>query len=235
MINYVIPMAGRGSRFAKAGYDVPKYLIEYKGKKLLEYSLNSLPIHSEDCIYFIVLKEHAKKYDLNHEIINIVGNNIKFEIIELDCVTNGQAETVLRAREYIDNDIDLVIYNIDTYFSSKNLFELINSDKKKDGVIGAFKVFEDDPRWSFATEKNGIVVKTAEKIQISENALTGLYHFTKGKDFVKVAINHIERGVTNNNEYYIAPMYNDLILEGKQFVLDFVDEFIPLGTPEDLV
>lgn len=234
MINYVIPMAGRGSRFVKAGYNIPKYLIEYKGKKLLEYSLESLPIQDKDNIIFIVLKEHNLQYDLNKEILFALKGKKNFKIIELDTITDGQAETVLKAEQYINNSNDLVIYNIDTYFDSSTLQKLLSSDSKKDGILGAFKIHENDAKWSFAREHQGIVVETAEKIQISDNALTGMYHFTKGSDFVRIAKKNITGGAKNQNEYYIAPMYNDLINEGKEFILDFVEKFIPLGTPEDL-
>jgi len=33
----VIPMSGMSSRFAAAGYDIPKYLIEIDGKKVIEH------------------------------------------------------------------------------------------------------------------------------------------------------------------------------------------------------
>ena len=38
----IITMAGLGSRFRKAGYECPKYMIEAKGKTLFEWSMGSL-------------------------------------------------------------------------------------------------------------------------------------------------------------------------------------------------
>ena len=38
----IITMAGLGSRFRKAGYNCPKYMIEAKGKTLFDWSMDSL-------------------------------------------------------------------------------------------------------------------------------------------------------------------------------------------------
>lgn len=45
MINIVIPMAGRGSRFAKAGYIKPKPLIDVHGKPMIEYVTTTLQLY----------------------------------------------------------------------------------------------------------------------------------------------------------------------------------------------
>ena len=87
-MNFVIPMAGHGNRFKGAGYKIPKYLIEVKGKKLLEYSLESLPLELATNIIFIALKEHQDKFDINQKIKEIL-NNKAFNLVLLDDVTEG--------------------------------------------------------------------------------------------------------------------------------------------------
>jgi dTDP-glucose pyrophosphorylase len=230
-MNCVIPMAGFGSRFAEAGYEVPKYLIEVHNKTLLEYSLNSLPLDICENLIFVCLKSHNINYSLQVRIEKILGHNF-FKIIQLDNVTNGQAETVLKAADYFINS-DLLIYNIDTYFKSNTLKNVLLSEEKHDGVLGAFS--DNANKWSFAKlGADKFVVETAEKVVISNNALTGMYHFTNPNDFINVAKNAISNNITSLNEYYIAPMYNQLIADGKKFVIDIVDEFVALGTPEDV-
>lgn len=233
-MNFVIPMAGKGSRFVKEGYTVPKYLIEVNNKKILNYSLESLPLQLASKIIFIILKEHQDEFDVVSEVSTIVGDKNLIEFVFLDGVTGGQAETVLKAKDKIDTSKDLVIFNIDTYFKSKTLAEKLSDvSQKKHGVLGAFK--DDGTNWSFAKlNKDNIVEKTAEKDPISNNALTGFYHFTNPNDFFRIAELCITKGIKSKNEFYIAPMYNLLIQEGKKFVLDFVNEFIPLGTPEEV-
>jgi len=236
----VIPMAGRGERFLKAGYECPKYMIEIKQKTLFEYSLLSFPLEIFEKIIFIGLKEHEDNFRLT-EFINtkLLKYNLESEIrtVLLENITGGQAETVLKAKDFIDTQKDLVIYNIDTFFQSKSLKEkLLNPYLKKNGVIGAFKIDDsNDKKWSFAKiDEKGKIIKTAEKDNISEFALTGMYHFSKAQDFLQIAEKQIDSNIKTLNEFYIAPMYNGLIEQGNDYVIDITDEFIPLGTPEDL-
>lgn len=232
-MNFVIPMAGHGNRFKEAGYRIPKYLIEVKGKKLLQYSLESLPLDLATNIIFIALREHQENFNIEKEIKSVLKNK-SFKLILLDDVTEGQAQTVLKARDYLDNKTDLIIYNIDTYFKSNTLEErLLDDRKKKDGILGAFK--SNGTNWSFAkVTGEGIVMETAEKIPISDNALTGFYHFTDPLDFIDTAEYFISKKQKYKNEYYVAPMYNRLIDKDRLFVLDFVSNFIALGTPEEV-
>lgn len=236
---FVIPMAGKGERFFKAGYSLPKYMIEVKAKTLFEYSLLSLPLDLAKKVVFIGLKEHEDKYNLTDFINKKVQSfDLKAypEIILLEKVTRGQAETVLMAQDHIEPDEDLLIYNIDTYFQSQTLRrKLMDKKLKKDGVIGAFRLENPDNKWSYAklNEKNEII-ETAEKVPISNYALTGMYHFTKAVDFLQIAGHCVENNIKSQNEFYIAPMYNELIRKGKGLTLDVAEEFTALGTPQDI-
>lgn len=229
-MNLVIPMAGRGSRFEKEGYEKPKFYLTIEDKTLLEYSLESLPFKSANKIIFIILNEHEIKWNVSAFIKSKYGD-LNLEFVFLKDVTRGQSETVLAAEKLINNNEQLLIYNIDTYFRSNTLEKNVLS-KDCDGYIGAFEDEED--KWSFAkTDENGWVIETTEKVPISTHALTGMYHFSQGKDFVRVAKKAIKNNDKVKNEFYIAPLYNQLIKEGKKFKLDFVADFVALGTPQD--
>ncbi len=229
-MNFVIPMAGAGSRFKKAGFNKPKMLLEAHGKTLLEWSVDSLPLELCTSLVFIGLKEHKEKYNLENFIENKYGKyNIQF--LWLNDITRGQAETVYKAKDLIDLDTDLVIFNIDTFFISDTLKKNLLKNNI-DGVLGAFKSKED--RFSFAKlAEKGYVTETAEKIVISNYALTGLYHFKYPKDFFDICQKHIENHILYKNEFYIAPMYNELIKQGKKFIIDIAKEHWILGTPEE--
>jgi choline kinase len=54
----VIPMSGMSSRFVAAGYDIPKYLIEVDGKKVIEHIVNLYP---EDSKFVLLLTISIKK------------------------------------------------------------------------------------------------------------------------------------------------------------------------------
>lgn len=233
-MTFVIPMAGRGSRFMKEGFNIPKYMVEVKGKTLFQHSLESLPLELADNIIFICLEEH-EKFNVSAFIREKI-NHRNVKILKLKEVTRGQAETVYKCKDLVPENDEILIFNIDTAFHSTKLLETLSSDDlKKDGVLCAFIDKSPDDKWSFASlDKYGNVVKTTEKDKISDYALTGLYHFSKAGDFFDIAKDWIENDKTVRNEFYIAPMYNDLIQKGKKFTIDIVDDFIPLGTPQEV-
>lgn len=230
-MNFIIPMAGRGERFKKAGFELPKMLIEAHGKTLLEWSVDSLPLELCSNLIFIGLKEHKEEYGLEDVIVSKYATyNPKF--IWLDSVTRGQAETVVKAESLCDFGTDLLIFNIDTMFNSSSLKEIL-LDGSFDGVLGAFH--SNEPRFSYARlDSNGIVVETAEKVVISDYALTGLYHFKNCHDFFEVTTQHIEKNILSGGEFYIAPMYNELINKGSKFTVDVCSSHWILGTPDEL-
>lgn len=240
MIHYAIAMAGRGRRFAEAGASLPKYMIEAGGRTLFEHSVFSLPLRLPSKLFFIALREHERDFRLGAFIKEKLGRGapagVPWELVLLDAPTRGQAETVLKIEELVPPESALAIYNIDTCFSSPTLAaRLADPAARLDGVIGAFKLAGADPKWSFArTDPGGAVLETAEKVQISDNALTGLYHFSRAADFFETARAAVRGGETTRGEFYVAPLYNRLIAGGRRFVLDLADKLIPLGTPEDV-
>ncbi|MCB1745035.1 MAG: glycosyltransferase family 2 protein [Gammaproteobacteria bacterium] len=234
MKSFVIPMAGRGSRFQAEGHRVPKFLIEVKGRTLFEHALHSLPLHLADRLIFVCLDEHRE-----HDVETFIRSRIShpdIRVLFLEALTRGQAETVLRAEPHLSADSELLVYNIDTRFASATLADRLRGAlPKHDGIIGAFTDTSPDDKWSFArVDDAGLVIRTTEKEKISDHALTGLYHFSRAGAFFEVARQWIAAGRTVRNELYIAPMYNDLIERGGRFVLDTVNEFIPLGTPDEV-
>jgi dTDP-glucose pyrophosphorylase len=229
-MNFVIPMAGAGGRFKKAGYEKPKMLLEAHSKTLLEWSVDSLPLEICTNLVFIGLKEHREKYNLG-SFIKEKYNKYNLNFLWLDNITRGQAETVYKAKDLIDLDTDLVVFNIDTFFISDTLKKNLLKNNI-DGVLGAFESKED--RFSYAKlDEKGYVKETAEKIVISNYALTGLYHFKYPRDFFNICQKHIENNILYKNEFYIAPMYNELIKQGKKFIIDIAKEHWILGTPNE--
>ena len=234
---FVIPMAGKGQRFKDEGILDPKFLVETKGRTLFEWSLDSLPLDIASKIIFICLREHEKKYDIKKFIKKNMEkkfSGLSHEIIFLDKPTRGQVETVLHAKEHINNHSTLVIYNIDTYFLSTRLKSKLLTMKNTnvDGLLGAFN--SNDNKLSFIELDSEFVKRTKEKEPISDIASTGLYAFSNGKDFVDAAEFMLSNSLNTNNEYYVSELYNILIKRGKKFVIDLADNFSPLGTPDDI-
>lgn len=233
-INIVIPMAGAGSRFAKAGYKDPKPFIDVNGKTMIERVLENLYYPNARYI-LIARKEHIEaRLDLAAEIKN--KYNVEFVIV--DKLTEGTVCTVLHARNLINNDKPLVIANSDQIIDTK--FEDFVNDclnRKLDGSIMTFLDKESNPKWSFAkTDEYGFVTEVKEKQLISNRATVGIYMWTKGSDFIDSSIDMIARNERVNNEFYTCPTYNYLIENGKKigiYDIDF-DQMHGTGTPDDL-
>jgi dTDP-glucose pyrophosphorylase len=224
-------MAGHGSRFIQAGYELPKMLLDAHGKTLLEWSLNSLPLHLADTVVFIGLAEHENQFQLQNKITELYPNlSCKFAFIEK--VTRGQAETVYLTLPLCNTSQPLVIFNIDTFFNSSTLEQnLLKQDV--DGVLGCF--YSNENRFSYASVDTvfGYVREVREKEVISDHALTGLYTFKSIHDFREAFEYQEKNDLKVKGEFYIAPMYNYLIEKGKKYILDPSDKHYILGTPNE--
>ena len=231
-MNIVMPMAGRGSRFAEVGYSLPKPLIDVRGRPMYAWAMDSLPLELARRVIFVCLEEHLQDLRLREDIRTRYAA-LDPIIISLSKVTEGQACTVLEAREWIDTAEPLIIYNADTFCTTNLRSVLRELPADVDGVIGVFHATGD--KWSFArVNEHGDVVETAEKRRISDWATTGLYHFSRGADFVAHTDAMIAANERVQNEFYVAPVYNRLIAAGGKVRIDVAREVWGLGTPEDL-
>ncbi len=234
MLNIVVPMAGMGKKFQEAGYAFPKPLIDIKGKPMIEVVARNLKPKGDHRFVFVCNREQYEKYDLYNILKNATDN--QFEVVLLHGATEGAAATVLCAAQYIDADDELVIANADQYIDvSMDDFLAYARKKGLDGLIMTFKASH--PKWSYArTDDSGKVTETAEKRVISDNATVGVYYYKHGRDFVAAAQEMIHKNIRTNNEFYVCPVYNELILRDKAIGVYPIDTetMHSLGTPEDL-
>lgn len=228
-LNVVIPMAGAGSRFAQAGYTFPKPLIDVHGKPMLQVVLENLNIDAR--YIFIVQREHFEKYNLKYMFNLLVP---RWDCILMDGVSDGAARTVLEARQIIDTSNHLLIVNSDQ-FIEWNSNEVMYSFAADD-IDGGILTFESThPKYSFVkTDENGFVSEVAEKKVISNQATVGMYYWNRGSDYVKYAQQMIGANKRVNNEFYVAPVYQEAIADGKKIKVKNIKRFWSLGTPEDL-
>ena len=228
-MNVLIPMAGAGSRFQQAGYTFPKPLIDVNGKPMIQVVVDNLNI--EATFVFVVQKEHREKYNLD-TLLNLITPNCK--IVEVDGLTEGAACTTLLAKEFIDNDNPLIMANSDQFVewdSNEFMYKMI--EQKVDGGILSFTATH--PKWSFAkVDEAGFVTEVAEKNPISDIATVGVYYWAKGSDYVKYAEQMIEKNVRVNSEFYVCPVFNEAIGDGKKIKTFNIEKMWGLGTPEDL-
>jgi dTDP-glucose pyrophosphorylase len=228
-MNILIPMAGAGSRFEKAGYTFPKPLIEVNGKPMIQTVVENLNIDAD--YIFIVQKLHREKYNLD-TVLNLIAPNCK--IYEVDGITEGAACTTLIAKDAINNNQPLLMANSDQ-FVEWNSGEFLYS-MQSHNIDGGMLTFESThPKWSYAKiDENGIVKEVAEKNPISNIATVGIYYWKNGSDYVKYAENMISKNIRYNNEFYVCPVFNQAIENGKKIKTFNIEKMWGLGTPEDL-
>jgi HAD superfamily hydrolase (TIGR01509 family) len=227
-LNVLIPMAGAGSRFEKAGFTFPKPLIEVRGKPMIQVVVENLSLDAN--YIFVVQRVHREKYNLD-ALLRLIAPGCT--IVEADGLTEGAACTALLARQYIDNDQPLFFANSDQFVEwTPAEFMYRMAESQADGGIVTFKATH--PKWSFAKVVDGLVTEVSEKKPISEDATVGFYYWKHGSDFVKYADRMIAKNLRVNGEFYVCPVFNQAIEDGKKIRVNEAARMWGLGTPEDL-
>jgi dTDP-glucose pyrophosphorylase len=198
---------------------------------MIQRVIENLNIEFDEHYEFIIicLREDYDRYDFS--IFNGIIGHEHWEVICLSNVTEGAAQTILTASAYIDNDTPMLSFNVDQMIDYNP--EMWDKFQRYDGGIPCF--WGDSTDWSYAKcDENGFVREVAEKKVISNDATAGYYYWSKGSDYVKYAKQMIEENSRTNGEFYVAPVYNWAIKDGKIIVISKVDGIYELGTPEYL-
>lgn len=237
-VNIVIPMAGAGSRFAKAGYKDPKPLIPVRGKAMIQVVVDNMRLPGAHFI-FVVQRSHYDAYNLG-KVLGAAAPGC--DIIQIDGITDGAACTVLKAQALIDNDVPMLMANSDQFLEwdarafAAPILEPASNSIVPDGIISTFVKHDPDTKWSYAKLDSDAkyVTRVEEKVPISNNASTGIYMWRRGSDFVKYANQMIAANDRSNNEFYVCPVYNYAIKDGKKITVDHCTRMWGIGVPDDL-
>lgn len=226
-VNVVIPAAGQGKRFAEAGFIYPKPLIDVNGNPMLGVVLDNMRDYGEPIV--IAQEKHLDKYAMRGLFPGVT-------FVPLSHQTDGAARTVLEAKHLIDNDNELVLANSDQILRGVYARHFLNYMRDRDADGGIITFPADDPKWSYALAEGEKVVRVAEKEVISDQATVGVYYFRRGRDFVKYAEQMIARNVRTNGEFYVCPVFNQMIHAGLEVWTYPVSAgaMVGMGTPEDL-
>jgi dTDP-glucose pyrophosphorylase len=193
-------------------------------------------LHHPDAHYILIGRSQHLQQEA--ELVKQLSSSYNASFIGIDTVTEGTACTVLFAREFVNNNVPLLIANSDQLVDT-SVKQFIDDclQKKLDGSILTFTDDERNPKWSFARLNDaGLVIEVQEKKAISEFATVGIYFFTQGRYFVNGAIDMIINNDRVNNEFYTCPVYNYLIKEGRKIGIYNItlNQMHGLGTPDDL-
>lgn len=236
----VFPMAGLSSRFARAGFDRPKYMLEVAGRPLFWHAVAGFRRYfATHPLMFILRDVHGTADFVRRECARMGLRDPR--IVVLEAPTSGQAETVALGLRQAGSDPDqpLTIFNIDTvrrHFAYPRQIDL-------ESVDGYLEVFRGDgDHWSFArpdprAAASNRVAEVAEKRRISDLCCTGLYHFRSAGLFLEAYDSTAGQDVSElqGGERYVAPLYNVLIRQGCDIRFDEIapDQVAFSGTPEE--
>jgi dTDP-glucose pyrophosphorylase len=228
-------MAGHGSRFAVAGYSMPKPLIAMGPYSMTEVVVNNLRPAQPHRFIFVCQQAHLEQYDLAAHLQAIAPGCV---IVPVAAVTEGAACTVLLTRDYIDNADPLMIANCDQYVDTDIDDYLARAAAPGiDGMI--MTMTANDPKWSFVRlDAAGAITEVVEKVVVSDEATVGIYNFRHGSDFVRAADTMIARDERVNGEFYVAPCYNQMLARGQRVAYHNIGAeragMYGLGIPADL-
>ncbi|EHA1080953.1 TPA: glycosyltransferase family 2 protein [Photobacterium damselae] len=231
----VIPMAGLSSRFYKAGYTQPKYMLQAHGKTLFDHALNSFEQYFATEPFLFIVRDIDGTVDFVKQSVEKLGIQHS-HIYVLQEPTRGQAETVyLGLNSVPEYQGSITIFNIDTFRPD---FHYPKELKQWDGYLEVFQGEGDN--WSFAEAESPLstkVIKTAEKEPISDLCSTGLYYFSDSAFFIESYQQYIQQPVETwaKGELYIAPLYNYLIQQNKNIHYHLIqrDDVIFCGVPDE--
>lgn len=217
-MNILVPLAGKDESFIKEFGDI-KPFVKINSMSLIEFVLKCLPYKLSRLI-FICLREHEKRFSIGARLKRIFGPSTK--IVWAEGMTEGSACSALLAAEYVNNDEELLVDLADIYFDPLSMENDITSKGSEvAGIIPLCRNTVQDKPWGYVYfGKNGYVSELREKEinPVGRDATLGLYHFTKGSDFVRYTRKMVDenRRVLYNNLFYVGPVYNLLVKDGKK-------------------
>lgn len=230
-INVVIPMAGAGSRFKVAGYDIPKPFIEFNGKMMIEHVLSSF--ERIRAVYTLVLQE--KFLAEQKEELKLLNTKYNVQFVTVPKLTMGAAITALAAHKQINPDYDIIFADSDNIFNSSDIFNFVHHARSNELAGALLTVNSDKPCFSYASiDDSGFLLETKEKEVISNHAITGVYYFNNLEYFKDAVIDLVVESDLSKGEFYMSNVFNHLKKINSKIGVFDIEKFDCVGTPEQL-
>lgn len=237
----VIPMSGFGERFRRAGYTMPKPLIEVDEKKIIEYLVDMFPKDSR--FVFICNREHLEtpEYGMRQTLESYCPNA---EIVAIEPHKLGPVNAVLQAADSIDLKMPIIVSYCDYAFHWRfEDFESHLQTATPDGCVITYTGFHPhmlgSVNYAYVLANGDEVLDLQEKRPytddpMSEHASAGAYYFSSGAKALEYFNKTIALDLTVNGEYYVSMVYKPMIADGLTVTLFDVPYFMQWGTPGDL-
>lgn len=235
----IIPMAGSGTRFVRAGYKEIKPLIKVDGRPMIEHVVRMFP--GEHDFLFICAQPHLEETPLRAVLQNLVPGAT---IVGIEPHKGGPVCTALAAAASIKDDEPVILNYCDAaalwhYPDFKQRMAQLDCA----GSLIAFRGFHPHSLgptlYAYIREQNNTLLEIREKRafteqRMNEYASTGTYYFRSGALLKQYFRRAVERDLQTQGEYFASVPYNLLVEDGLPVHVYEVGEFIHWGTPEDL-
>ena len=222
MLTVLIPAAGSGTRFRQAGYQVSKPLIPVAGIPMIKRVMTNVAPTKPHRFVIISRMDDA-------DIAPLLGP--LDTAIHLQHPTEGAIDTILAAGHLVNYE-PLIVANCDQ-LALADIDAFIKYAHGTDGALMTFRSANEHHSY-VKTNEDGIITEIAEKVVISSQAVTGIYYFSHGIDFIA----HCEQVIADNErvangEFYVSSAISRMIANGRRFVTYDAPCGI-LGTPAEL-
>ncbi|MGD9810400.1 MAG: hypothetical protein AB7U35_03585 [Sphingobium sp.] len=237
----IVPMSGFGERFRRAGYTVPKPLIDVDGKPIIGHVIEMFP--GEEDFLFICNRDHLNEpaYQMAETLRRFAPSG---RIQGIAPHKRGPIGAVLDARHLIDPDRPVFVNYCDfsCYWDWQD-FKKFTADATLDAAVPAYRGFHPHSlhgnSYAFIREKDGWLTDIQEKQAwtddpMSEYASSGGYWFASGALCLSAFEEVLERDLNVNNEYYVSLAYKVLAERGSRIGVYELQHFMQWGTPADL-
>lgn len=242
----LIPMAGAGQRFQDAGYTVSKPAIPTwdvkTGRKLpmVVCAVNCLPGLETEGKNLLLVERDFHRSEGTEGVIREQFPKARF--ITVNELTEGQACTCLLAKEWIDNDDELLIAGCDNgMLFNKDKFDKLRQEadmlvftyRNNDAVMA-----NPDAYGWMKTDDAGNITGLSIKKAISstpkkDHAVVATFWFRHGRQFVKAAEKMIAENDRINGEFYVDETVKHALAMGYRIKVFEIDRYIGWGTPKD--
>lgn len=221
-MNVIVPLAGPD--FIGTDGSI-KALTLFQGKPLLKHALDSRPWASKIIRYLFVLYDCKQTRNFaNKYLINWYQN---CSIVYISSYSRGAAISILAGLSMLDTFSKPIIIDLaDIYYkSSMDIEDELRKNSNIGGIALTFR--SNNPRYSYLKlDKRSKVIRAVEKKVISDHASAGTYIFSDCATVLN-AISHAisdENNQTHNNLFYVCPLFNGVIAQGKQVLTKSVFE-----------
>jgi len=231
-LSLIMPMAGRGSRFSKEGFELPKPLIELEGKPFFWWATESV---SRSCriadLVFVVLQEHVDRLGIDLQVKELYPDAT---IVVTPEVTPGAAATAALGIEALTSDHPIAVNDSDHAFALRDPAALLAALRSgTDGALVGFR--SDKPAYSYVELEQGTDMKvrrTVEKEVVSPFAIAGCYFFANKVTFEKVYQDYAS--TCAYNELFMSGLFNGMIERDLNVMYQELTSHVSFGTPEEL-